>query len=258
MQRRIVAHWQSADRCREAADADFSAPVAELDVYPAKRTHAFDEETTCARTFVVQFESTRQWDLKGDRAAANTDFVRHGDRNDECTKTIRPWAQPDRCWPVYGINNRNGMFQSAVQKGREFNAPCKRIGRVWFFHYPTRANVGSLGIVGYVPSDAIIGPEYQVWRLLGGSSPEFMALVLRTNHSLALAAINRVGAVKRRMYCSSLAEIRPPRVPKSVQRAFSAKRSQALGEIDASDSMLVERKAETKAMIVGNRSVQAR
>ena len=260
VQRRIVAHWQSAERRREAADADFSALVAELDVYLAERTRAL-EETTRARTFVTRFENTHQWDLKGGRAAAfvaaNADFVRLGDHSEECTETMRPWEQPDRRWPVYGVNNRDGIFLSTIQEGKEFNAPYKRIERDWFFHNPTRANVGSLGIVGDVPSNAITSPEYQVWRLLGGFSPDFMALMLRTDYFLALVAINRVGAVKQRMYYSNLAEIRLPRVPKSVQREFAARRSQVLGEIYASDSMLAERKAEMEAMIVGKRFVQA-
>ena len=259
VQRRIVAHWQSAERRREAADADFSALVEELDSYLADRTRAL-EESTRARTFVARFENTRQWDLKGGRAAAfvaaNADFVRLGDYSEECTETVRPWEQPDRRWPVYGVNNRDGVFRSAVQEGRKFNAPYKRIERDWFFHNPTRANVGSLGIVGDVPSDAITSPEYQVWRLAGCFSPEFMALVLRTDYFLALVAINRVGAVKQRMYYSNLAEIRLPEVPKPVQREFASKRSRALDEISASERMLAERKAEIETMIVGDRSVQ--
>ena len=259
-QRRIVAHWLDVEQRREAADAAFLVLLAELDAYLAERTRAF-EETTRARTFVARFKSTHQWDLKGGRAAAfvaaNADFVRLGDYSEECTETVRPWEQPDRTWPIYGVNNRDGVFLSAVQEGREFNVPYKRIERGWFFHNPTRANVGSLGIVGNVSADAITSPEYQVWRLTSGFLPEFMALVLRTDYFLTLVAINRVGAVKQRMYYSNLAEIRLPEVPKSVQRKFAARRSQALEEIDASDRMLAERKAEIEAMIVGNRSVQA-
>ncbi len=260
MQRRIVDHWLGAEGRRVAADAAFSALAVELDTWLAQRTRAF-EETTHGRTFVARFEKTRQWDLKGGRAAAfvaaNADFVRLGDCSKECAETVRPWEQPDRRWRVYGVNNRDGVFLSTVQEGKEFNAPYKRIERDWFFHNPTRANVGSLGIVGDVPRDAITSPEYQVWRLTGGFLPEFMALVLRTDYFLALVAINRVGAVKQRMYYSNLAEIRLPQVPMSIQREFAARRSRALDEIHASDRMLAERKAEIESLIVGNRSMQA-
>ena len=176
VQRCIVAHWLGAEQRRESADAAFLELLAELDAYLAERTRAF-EETTRARTFVAQFENTHQWDLKDGRAAAflaaNADFMRLGDFSEECTETVRPWEHPDRPWPIYGVNNRNGVFLSAVQKGREFNAPYKRIERDWFFHNPTQANVGSLGIVGNVPGDAITSPEYQV-----GGSPADSCLSL--------------------------------------------------------------------------------
>ena len=260
VQRRIVVHWQDAERRRAAADEAYSALVAELDAYLTEQTHAF-EGITRARSFVARFENTRQWDLKGGRAAAfvaaNADFVRLGDCSEECTETVRPWERPDRSWPIYGVNNRDGVFLSVVQDGRKVNAPYKRIERDWFFHNPTRANVGSLGIVGDVPDDAVTSPEYQVWRLTDGFLPEFMALLLRTDYFLALVAINRVGAVKQRMYYSNLAEIRLPEVPKSVQREFAARRSRILDEVDVSERMLAKRKDEIESMIVGNRSAQA-
>ena len=260
VQRRIVAHWQGAERRRVAADTAYSALVAELDAYLGERTQAF-EEVTRARSFVARFENTRQWDLKGGRAAAfvaaNAEFVRLGECSEECTETVRPWEQPDRPWPVYGVNNQDGVFLNAVRDGREFNAPYKRIERDWFFHNPTRANVGSLGIVGDAPSDAVTSPEYQVWRLTGVFMPKFMALVVRTRYFLALVAINRVGAVKERMYYANLAEIRLPEVPESVQREFAARRSRVMDEIDAADRMLAERTVEIEAMIVGSRSTQA-
>ena len=191
MQRHIVAHWRGAERCRVAASAAYSALVAELDAYLTGQTHALGGITR-GRSFVARFQNTRQWDLKGGRAAAflaaNADFVRLGDCSEECTETVRPWEQPERSWPVYGVNNRDGVFLSTVKDGRKFNASYKRIERDWFFHNPTRANVGSLGIVGDVRRDAITSPEYQVWRLTGGFLSEFMALLLRTDYFLALVA----------------------------------------------------------------------
>ena len=76
-----------------------------------------------------------------------------------------------------------------------FKAPYKKIEKTWFFHNPTRANVGSIGIVPDVPIETITSPEYLVWRLKGGYLPEFMALIIRTDYFLELVAFNRVGGV---------------------------------------------------------------
>ena len=256
-QKRIVSHWLVAEQGRATADAAFAALVAELDAFLTSRTRAF-EGITRAPTLIGRFKNARQWDLKGGRAAAfiaaNPDFVRLGDCSVECTETIKAWEKPSKCWQVYGVNNKDGVFLSTVQKGIEFNAPYKRIARDWFFHNPTRANVGSLGIVGDVPKDAITSPEYQVWRLTGVFLPEFMALVVRTGYFLSLVAINRVGAVKERMYYANLAEIRLPEVAERVQREFVSRRARALDEIDAADKMLADRKVEIEEIIVGSAS----
>lgn len=254
VQRRIVSHRLDAERHLAAAEDAFAVLVTKLDAYLRERTRGF-ERITRARTFVARFENTQQWDLKGGRTAAfvaaNADFVRLGDCSEECTDTVQPWKQPDRRWPVYGVNNRDGVFLSALKQGVDFKAPCKRIARDWFFHNPTRANVGSLGVVGDVPDDAITSPEYQVWRLTGGFLTGFMALALRTDYFLALVSINRVGAVKQRMYYANLAEVRLPDVPMSVQQEFADRRDEVLERVHACRSTVDERTAEVEEMIVG-------
>ena len=259
IQREIVAHWHAAEQRKELADAAFSDLVADLNRVLLERTRAF-ESITSARRFVARFENTHKWDLKGGRAAAfiaaNKDFVRLGDCIEECKETVKAWEKPDTRWPIYGVNNREGVFLSSIQKGRNFNAPYKRIEKDWFFHNPTRANVGSLGIVGEVSDEAVTSPEYQVWRLTGVFLPEFMALVLRTTYFLSLVEINRVGGVKQRMYYSNLAEIRLPKISLSDQREFAHQGSNLLRDIKSAKKFLLDRSAAVEEMIVGTRPVK--
>ncbi len=222
IQHKIVAHWEAAQLERAAADAALSALVSELHSWLVKQTRDFGYVTR-SKVFLANYENTQQWDVKAGRAAAfitaNPDFIRLGDYTEECTETVRPWNEPEKEWPIYGVNNKEGVFLSSTQAGKEFNAPYKKIEKDWFFHNPTRANVGSLGIVPEVPTDAITSPEYQVWRLKGGFLPGFMALMLRADYFLALVTFNRVGGVKQRMYYANLAEIRLPEIPVEVQKA---------------------------------------
>jgi len=121
------------------------------------------------RLFIVPWSKLPRWDVKTARAAlfrmANVGFRPLGEFAEEVTEMVRPWDQPDHLWPVYGVTNQAGVVFSHQQRGDSFNAPYKRIVRDWFFHNPTRANVGSLGRVPDVPPDALTSPEYQVWRL---------------------------------------------------------------------------------------------
>lgn len=260
IQQKIAVRWQAAQRERAAADTALSALVAELNSWLLEQTKSFSQVTR-SKVFLANYENTQQWDVKAGRAAAfitaNPDFMRLGDYTEECTETVRPWDEPEKEWPIYGVNNKDGVFLSSMQVGKDFNAPYKKIEKGWFFHNPTRANVGSLGIVPEVPTDAITSPEYQVWRLNDGFSPDFMALMLRTDYFLALAAFNRVGGVKQRMYYSNLAEIRLPEVPTEVQHNFAERRQEVLENITTANEKLAQRQIEIEEMILGTRSVGA-
>jgi len=259
VQRKIVAHWEEALLERASADAALSTLVSELHCWLIKQTKGFSQVTR-SKVFLANYEKTQQWDVKAGRAAAfitaNPDFIRLGDYAEECTETVRPWDEPEKEWPIYGVNNKEGVFLSAMQVGKEFNAPYKKIEKDWFFHNPTRANVGSLGIVPEVPTDAITSPEYQVWRLKGGFLHDFMALMLRTDYFLALVAFNRVGGVKQRMYYANLAEIRLPEIPMEIQERFTGQRQEILANITAANEKLVQRKKEIEKMILGTRPVE--
>ena len=254
LQQVIVQHWEAARVERSSADSALSDLVSELHSWLVKQTRGFGQ-VIGSKVFVANYENTLQWDVKAGRAAAfitaNLEFIRLGDCTEECAETIRPWDVPEKDWPIYGVNNKEGVFLSSMQAGKEFNAPYKKIDKDWFFHNPTRANVGSLGIVPEVPTDAITSPEYQVWRLKTGFLPDFMALMLRTDYFLALVAFNRVGGVKQRMYYANLAEIRLPEIPMDLQKRFSDQRQLILAKIKEADKKLAERKEEIEKMILG-------
>ena len=123
---------------------------------------------------------------------------------------------------MYGVNNETGVFLNHLQHGEAFSAPYKRIRKDWFFHNPTHANVGSLGRVPDVPADAITSPEYQVWRIRRGITPDFMELLLRLPFFLKMVEFHRVGAVKERLFVQNLLEIRIPALPEARQAAAVA------------------------------------
>jgi len=175
-----------------------------------------------SRCFVLNWRVLSQWDLKGARAAdfrvKHPDFKPMGTFIEEATELVRPADKPDKEWPVYGVNNREGVFFSHNQKGAEFNSAYKRIQKDWFFHNPTRANVGSLGRVPAVPKDALTSPEYQVWRIKGGLLPEYVEVLIRTPFFLKLVEFHRVGAVKQRLFAQNLMEIPIPVLTEAEQK----------------------------------------
>src|SRR4051794_30482524 len=107
---------------------------------------------------ISNWNDLERWDFKSAIAAAyrraHPTFKPLGNFIEDATTLVRPSGSPDKLWPVYGVNNRVGVFFSHMQPGSHFKSNYKKIERDWFFHNPTRANVGSIGRVPEVPEDA--------------------------------------------------------------------------------------------------------
>lgn len=182
-----------------------------------------------------------------------------GDFIEDATESVRPFDDPEKEWPVYGVNNKEGVFLNSYQKGETFNSTYKRIRKDWFFHNPTRCNVGSLGRVPEVPDDSITSPEYQVWRVKDDISepllPSFVAVLLQTPFFIDLVQFNRVGGVKQRMYTENLRELRIPYLPVTEQRQYAQDREKTLAQLDDAKARREEVRHEVEAMIIGTKQV---
>lgn len=189
-----------------------------------------------SRALGVRWKDMPRWDIKSARAAvfrlAHPHFRPFGEFIEDATETVRPADMPDHEWPVYGVSNVEGVFHSHNQKGADFNSTYKRIRKDWFFHNPTRANVGSFGRVPDVPVDAITSPEYQVWRIKEGLLPEYVEILIKTPFFLKLVQHHRVGAVKERLFFENLAEIPVPVLSISEQRFVIREWQQAQSEAE--------------------------
>ena len=261
IQEAIVKQWKVTEQSISAARAVLDESVRELDEWLLTKT---DISLFANPWLALDWNAITRWDVKTARAAAfrlsNPNFVPFGYYAEEATALAKPQLELDKDWPIYGVNNTEGVFFSQFQKGAEFNTGYKRIKKDWFFHNPTRSAVGSLGIVPEVPDDAITSPEYQVWRLrdLGEESllPQFVATLIRTSWFIKLIQFHRVGAVKQRLYVENLLEIPVPRFPRDLQKRIAAARISALEKLAAAKKRSEIVKEEVEEMILGTRPVE--
>jgi hypothetical protein len=263
-QEAIVEHWRKAQNVLEKARDRQSEPVRMLN---KRLTEIYQNlcrnDVIHSRTFVIEFKDLAAWDIKSGRAAsfclACPTFRPMSDFIEGATELVRPASEPEKDWPVYGINNKEGVFLNSFQKGAEFNVPYKRVCKDWFFHNPTRCNVGSLGIVPDVSEDAITSPEYQVWRLrkdvAGNMLPGYVACLIQTPFFLDLVQFNRVGAVKQRMYIENLMRVRIPYLPVSEQQLYADARDKALFELEAAQRLSHQINADIEALILGTKKI---
>lgn len=173
--------------------------------------------------FVVRWSDLGGWDIKAAAVAAlkvrHHSFQPFGDFIEEWTEFVRPNLEPDKTWPVYGVSNQVGAFLSSRQRGSDFQSPYKRIEKDWFFHNPTRANVGSFARVPDVEKDSVTSPEYQVWRLTAPDwSPDFVEILLQLPFFMEQVQVHRVGAVKQRLYVENLRRILVPVLDSASQQ----------------------------------------
>lgn len=263
-QRTIVAFWHEAVTAVESAQQKLYQPVNALS---ARLLELYRKESPQdvlhSRFFTLDFKDLAAWDVKSGRASAFRlacpSFHPMGDFIEEATDLVRPFDSPEKNWPVYGVNNIEGIFLNGHQKGKGFKAAYKRIRKNWFFHNPTRCNVGSLGIVPDVPGDAITSPEYQVWRVKEDARdpilPGFLAVLIQTPFFIDLIQFNRVGAVKQRMYTENLCQLRVPYLPECEQRRYAQAREEALADLTSARDRLAQARKDVEDMILGIKKV---
>ena len=265
IQRTIVDFWHEAETAAQSAQQKLDEAVNALNTHLLELYRkASSQDVIHSRFFALDFKNLEAWDTKSGRAAAFRlacpSFRPMGDFIEEATEIVRPFDEPEKDWPVYGVNNKEGVFLNGHQKGESFNAAYKRIRKDWFFHNPTRCNVGSLGIVPDVPEDAITSPEYQVWRVKDNAHapmlPGFVAVLIQTPFFIDLVQFSRVGAVKQRMYTENLCRLRIPYFPEAEQREYDQAREKSLAHLTAAKNRLAQAREDVEAMILGVKSIE--
>jgi restriction endonuclease S subunit len=260
VQQAIVARWQQAQEAVNGAKLALQQVTDNLNqrLMSEYTAHSI-EDVFEKRSLVSSFAELLRWDVKTARAAAfrhaYPSFKPLGEYAEDATVMVKPWKEPEKQWPVYGVNNKGGVFFNYHQAGKEFNAPYKRIQKDWFFHNPTRSSVGSLGIVSDVPDDAITSPEYQVWRIKQGMIPGYVAVLINTPFFIKLIQFHRVGAVKQRLYVENLLEICVPVLSQEEQQQIAADRKAALKQITQAEESAIVAKAEVEAFILGTKTL---
>lgn len=262
-QRSIVSLWQKVQEKTDRAKASLQKVTDDLNTALYGHYYANSKvDILHSRSIIVHWKDISAWNVNNARAAAfriaNPSFKPLGEFVEEATELIKPWEEPEKEWPVYGVNNKEGVFFNYQQRGKDFNAAYKRIYKDWFFHNPTRSSVGSLGIVPDVPDDALTSPEYQVWRIRNEKEvlPGYVAVLITTPFFIDLIRIHRVGAVKQRLYVENLLQIPVPVLNDDEQKRIAHAREDALNQIAAARQEGTNVEAEVEALILGTMKLE--
>lgn len=214
-QRSVVAAWSQSHEGVVAARMAVKQARDALDQMLEAACEPRALTAIRSRALVASAATASRWDVAHEKAgryrANQPNLVYIGELAEPAALAVKPSAEPDHAWPVYGVDNKVGVFLSHYQPGSDFKSAYKRIRPGWFFHNPTRSSVGSLGRVPLdAPEDAITSPEYQVWRAKSEADAAFIEALLGTRFFLRLVNLHRSGGVKQRLYVQDLLSIGIP------------------------------------------------
>ena len=132
----------------------------------------------------VLFSKFDLWDTKRYTSkSVNSDFevIKLSSCINEESKKYKLFLEEEKDFGILGVNNKTGIFDAYVQKGKDINQPYKKMEIGWIAYNPYRINVGSIGIRLEEHINEYISPAYVVFSCKENLLPEYLFLVFKTD-----------------------------------------------------------------------------
>jgi restriction endonuclease S subunit len=111
---------------------------------------------------------------------------------------------------ILGINNKEGIFDAYIQKGKEINQPYKKMETGWLAYNPYRINVGSIGIKKAEHKNDYISPAYVIFSCRDNLLPEYLYLIFKTDSFNKVINESTTGSVRQSLTFDTLKNIPIP------------------------------------------------
>lgn len=111
---------------------------------------------------------------------------------------------------ILGVNNKEGIFDAYIQKGKEINQPYKKMDTGWLAYNPYRINVGSIGIKLKVHKNEYISPAYVVFSCNENLLPEFLFFLFKTSVFNTVINESTTGSVRQNLTFETLKGLQIP------------------------------------------------
>ena len=111
---------------------------------------------------------------------------------------------------ILGVNNKEGIFDAYLQKGKDINQSYKKMENGWIAYNPYRINVGSIGIRLKEHKNEFISPAYVVFSCLENLKPEFLFLLFKTERFNKVINESTTGSVRQNLTISTLKSLQIP------------------------------------------------
>ena len=129
----------------------------------------------------------------------------------------RPYETTGKEFKILGVNNKTGLFDAYIKKGKNLKQPYKQVKNGFLVFNPYRVNVGSIGIKTKKHRHRYISPAYVIFSCKQALKPEFLYLIFKTNQFNKMIRNNTSGSVRQNFSFSRLGEMNIPVPDKETQ-----------------------------------------
>jgi|SRR5690554_387628 len=175
----------------------------------------------------IEYKELSFWDVKsylGVITQSNFDVVKLGKYIKHQNNKIKPNNFPEQDFEILGVNNKTGLFDAYIQKGKEINQPYKIVEDGFLAYNPYRINVGSIGLKLPEHKYKYISPAYVVFSCKSDLLPEYLFAMFKTERFNAIINENTTGSVRQNLSYSRLGQIEIPlpsfEIQKSIVEAY--------------------------------------
>lgn len=184
---------------------------------------------------LIPFINFDLWDTKRYTSKSITssfDIVDLGSCIKEENKKYKLFEEEDREFGILGVNNKEGIFDAYIQKGKDINQAYKKMEVGWLAYNPYRINVGSIGIRLKEHKNEYISPAYVVFSCKENLLPEYLYLVFKTQTFNKVINESTTGSVRQNLTIDILKKLKIPLPTIAEQQkmvnAYQAKKQQAI------------------------------
>ena len=153
------------------------------------------------------------WDTKRYTSKSITSFyevVDLGNCIKEENQKYKLFEEEEKEFGILGVNNKTGIFDAYLQKGKDINQAYKKMEVGWLAYNPYRINVGSIGVRLTEHKNEYISPAYVVFSCKSNILPEYLFLLFKTNTFNKVINESTTGSVRQNLTIDILKKLKIP------------------------------------------------
>lgn len=126
------------------------------------------------------------------------------------SEKIKLYNFPEKDFKILGVNNKIGLFDAYIEKGKNINQPYKKVYDGNLIYNPYRINVGSIGMKTPEIQNELISPAYVVFGTKKELLSEYLFLIFKTETFNKIINDNTTGSVRQNLKFDTLEKIKIP------------------------------------------------